>query len=48
MLGFTRMLVRLYKPYLLWVDIGHIPVSNLYQVFALLCVIAALFYLYYK
>ena len=47
-LGFTGMLVRWYESYLLGVDIGHIPVSNLYEVFVLFCLITALFYLYYE
>jgi ABC-type transport system involved in cytochrome c biogenesis permease subunit len=29
-------------------DIGHIPVSNLYEVFVLFCWLTALFYLYYE
>jgi hypothetical protein len=29
-------------------DIGHIPVSNLYEVFVLFCWMTALFYLYYE
>jgi len=29
-------------------DLGHIPVSNLYEVFVLFCLITALFYLYYE
>ena len=47
-LGFTGMLVRWYESYLIGVDIGHIPVSNLYEVFILFCMITALFYLYYE
>jgi cytochrome c-type biogenesis protein CcsB len=47
-LGFTGMLVRWYESYLIGADIGHIPVSNLYEVFILFCVITALFYLYYE
>jgi cytochrome c-type biogenesis protein CcsB len=47
-LGFTGMLVRWYESYLVGVDIGHIPVSNLYEVFILFCMITALFYLYYE
>ena len=45
-LGLTGMLVRWYESYLLGTDIGHIPVSNLYEVFILFCMITALFYLY--
>jgi cytochrome c-type biogenesis protein CcsB len=46
--GFVGMLVRWYESYLLGPDIGHIPVSNLYEVFILFCMITALFYLYYE
>ncbi|MEB0135460.1 c-type cytochrome biogenesis protein CcsB [Actimicrobium sp. CCC2.4] len=46
--GFTGMLVRWYESYLIGVDVGHIPVSNLYEVFVLFCMITALFYLYYE
>jgi cytochrome c-type biogenesis protein CcsB len=47
-LGFTGMLVRWYESYLVGIDIGHIPISNLYEVFILFCMITALFYLYYE
>lgn len=47
-MGFTGMLVRWYESYLLGADIGHIPVSNLYEVFILFSMITALFYLYYE
>ena len=47
-MGFTGMLVRWYESYLIGSDIGHIPVSNLYEVFILFCMITALFYLYYE
>lgn len=47
-MGFTGMLVRWYESYLVGVDIGHIPVSNLYEVFVLFALITALFYLYYE
>jgi cytochrome c-type biogenesis protein CcsB len=47
-LGFTGMLVRWYESYLVGADVGHIPVSNLYEVFILFCLITALFYLYYE
>jgi cytochrome c-type biogenesis protein CcsB len=46
--GFTGMLVRWYESYLIGIDVGHIPVSNLYEVFVLFCMITALFYLYYE
>ena len=47
-IGFTGMLVRWYESYLIGADIGHIPVSNLYEVFILFSMITALFYLYYE
>ncbi len=47
-MGFIGMLVRWYESYLLGADIGHIPVSNLYEVFVLFSLITALFYLYYE
>jgi len=47
-MGFVGMLVRWYESYLLGADIGHIPVSNLYEVFILFSMITALFYLYYE
>jgi len=47
-MGFVGMTVRWYESYLLGADIGHIPVSNLYEVFILFSMITALFYLYYE
>lgn len=47
-LGFTGMMVRWYESYLIGADVGHIPISNLYEVFVLFCLITALFYLYYE
>ncbi|MEY4757428.1 MAG: hypothetical protein RJA34_2326 [Pseudomonadota bacterium] len=41
-------LVRWYESYLLGADIGHIPVSNLYEVFVLFCWLTAVFYLYFE
>lgn len=41
-------LVRWYESYLVGADIGHIPVSNLYEVFVLFCWLTATFYLYYE
>lgn len=46
--GFAGLLVRWYETYLLGVDTGYIPVSNLYEVCVLFCVVTALFYLYYE
>ncbi|MDO8653223.1 MAG: c-type cytochrome biogenesis protein CcsB [Undibacterium sp.] len=47
-MGFTGLLVRWYESYLIGSDVGHIPVSNLYEVFILFSMITALFYLYYE
>jgi len=41
-------MVRWYESYLLGPDIGHIPVSNLYEVFVLFCWMTAVFYLYFE
>lgn len=46
--GTTGLLVRWREGHLLGSDIGHIPVSNLYEVFVLFALITALFYLYYE
>ena len=46
--GLTGLLVRWREGHLLGPDIGHIPVSNLYEVFVLFALITALFYLYYE
>ena len=47
-MGATGMLVRWYESYLIGADVGHIPVSNLYEVFVLFCLITALLYLHYE
>lgn len=41
-------LVRWYESYLIGSDVGHIPVSNLYEVFILFCLMTTLMYLYYE
>lgn len=41
-------LVRWYESYLIGADVGHIPVSNLYEVFVLFCWMTATFYLYFE
>ena len=46
--GFTGLLVRWHESYLLRPNDGHIPVSNLYEVFILFMVITALMYQYYS
>ncbi len=47
-LGLTGMMVRWYESYLIGADVGHIPVSNLYEVFILFSLITAMFYLYFE
>ncbi|HZX27220.1 MAG TPA: c-type cytochrome biogenesis protein CcsB [Telluria sp.] len=47
-IGLTGMMVRWYESYLIGADVGHIPVSNLYEVFILFSMITAMFYLYYE
>jgi len=46
--GFVGLMVRWYESYLIGTDVGHIPISNLYEVFVLFCLITSLFYLYYE
>jgi cytochrome c-type biogenesis protein CcsB len=41
-------MVRWYESYLIGSDVGHIPVSNLYEVFVLFCWLTATFYLYFE
>jgi cytochrome c-type biogenesis protein CcsB len=41
-------LVRWYESHQIGPDIGHIPVSNLYEVFVLFCWMTAAFYLYFE
>lgn len=47
-LALVGTMVRWYESHLLGPDIGHIPVSNLYEVFVLFCWITTVFYLYYE
>lgn len=47
-LAIVGSLVRWYESHQLGDGIGHIPVSNLYEVFVLFCWMTALFYLYYE
>ena len=47
-LALVGTLVRWYESHQMGPDIGHIPVSNLYEVFVLFCWLTALFYLYYE
>ena len=41
-------LVRWFESHQIAPDVGHIPVSNLYEVFVLFCWVTTLFYLYYE
>ena len=47
-MGLIGLLVRWRESYLVNPDYGHIPVSNLYEVFILFAVFTALIYLYYE
>lgn len=46
--GTIGLLVRWREGHLLGPGIGHIPVSNLYEVFVMLAIMISLFYLYYE
>lgn len=47
-LGFSGLLVRWREGHLIAYEMGHIPVSNLYEVFILFALITTLFYLFYE
>jgi len=47
-MGFIGLMVRWYESYLIGPDVGHIPISNLYEVFVLFCITTALLHLYYE
>jgi cytochrome c-type biogenesis protein CcsB len=47
-MGLVGLLVRWFESYLISIDVGHIPISNLYEVFVLFCLITSLMYLYYE
>ncbi|HOB95419.1 MAG TPA: c-type cytochrome biogenesis protein CcsB [Aquabacterium sp.] len=47
-MALTGTLVRWFESHQIAPDIGHIPVSNLYEVFVLFCWLTALFYLYFE
>lgn len=47
-LGMIGLMVRWRESYLMGMDMGHIPVSNLYEVFILFAVVTALLYLFYE
>ncbi|WP_092485439.1 c-type cytochrome biogenesis protein CcsB [Candidatus Ichthyocystis hellenicum] len=46
--GLSGLLVRWYESYLMGSDIGHIPFSNLYEVFILFMIVTALVSLWYE
>lgn len=47
-MGLVGLMVRWRESYLISLDVGHIPVSNLYEVFILFSIITALLYLFYE
>jgi len=47
-MALTGTMVRWFESHQIGPDIGHIPVSNLYEVFVLFAWMTALFYLYYE
>ncbi|MDR3451788.1 MAG: c-type cytochrome biogenesis protein CcsB [Rhodoferax sp.] len=47
-MALTGTLVRWYESYLVGADVGHIPVSNLYEVFVLFSWLTTAFYLYFE
>lgn len=47
-MGFVGLMVRWYESYLIDPEFGHIPVSNLYEVFILFCIITGLLYMFYE
>jgi cytochrome c-type biogenesis protein CcsB len=47
-MALTGTMVRWYESHQIAPDIGHIPVSNLYEVFVLFSWLTTLFYLYYE
>ena len=46
--GTAALAVRWHEGYLIAPDVGHIPVSNLYEVFILFALLTTVFYLYYE
>ena len=47
-MGIVGLMVRWRESYLISHDVGHVPVSNLYEVFILFAVITSLLYLFYE
>jgi cytochrome c-type biogenesis protein CcsB len=46
--GWIAFFMRWHESYLIAIDIGHVPVSNLYEVFVLFILITAMLYLFYE
>lgn len=47
-MGLIGLMVRWRESYLINFDVGHIPVSNLYEVFILFSIVTSLIYLHYE
>ena len=47
-MALTGTMVRWFESHQIGPDIGHIPVSNLYEVFVMFCWLTCIFYLYYE
>ena len=47
-MGMIGLMVRWRESYLIGPDVGHIPVSNLYEVFILFAIITSILYLFYE
>ena len=47
-MGLVGLMTRWYESYLISPDVGHIPISNLYEVFILFSILTALLYLFYE
>jgi len=47
-MGLVGLMTRWYESYLISPDVGHIPLSNLYEVFILFSILTALLYLFYE
>tara|TARA_R110002050_G_scaffold9504_1_gene32992 strand:+ start:129294 stop:130451 length:1158 start_codon:yes stop_codon:yes gene_type:complete len=47
-MGLIGLMVRWKESYLIGPDVGHIPVSNLYEVFILFAIITSILYLFYE
>ena len=46
--GLIGLMVRWRESYLISPAVGHIPISNLYEVFILFCIVTSLLYLHYE